>query len=113
MKKVLVAILSSCLLLAASAVADEKDAAYKIDKRTFKNDYKTIAFAPIDAEPYLKMPDSVAAMLEAEVTARLQKRGYTVIPSTVLEGIRKTMELQVGGFEDPGSGRIDLAKMHS
>ena len=113
MRNVLAALLSCCLLLAGSAIAAKKDDAYKIDKRTFKNDYKTIAFAPVDSDPYLQMPTSVAAKLEAEVTARLRKRGYTVIPSSVLAGIRKTMEAQVGGFEDPDSGRIDLAKMQA
>ncbi len=113
MKNVIVALMTCCLLLAGSAIAAKKDDAYKIDKRTFKSTYKTIAFAPVDADPYLQMTDSVAAMLEAEVTARLQKRGYTVIPSSVLAGIRKTMEAQVGGFKDPNSGRINLAKMQA
>ena len=57
-----------------------------------------------------KMPDSVAAMIEAEITTHLQKRGYTVIPSSVLADIRKEMEKQVGGISDPKSGQTDLAK---
>jgi hypothetical protein len=106
-------VLSLTLLLAGQATALEKKEAFLVDKRDFKKQYQVIALAPVDAEPVLKMPDSVAAVLEEVVTARLQKRGYTVIPSSVLADIRKTMEEQVGGFKDPDTGREDLAKMQS
>jgi len=56
------------------------------------------------------MPDSVGAILEQEITAHLQKRGYTVIPSSVLAGIRQQMEAQVGGIQDPETGQVDYAK---
>ena len=105
--------LSLTLLLAGPATALEKKEAFLVDKRDFKKQYKVIALAPVDAEPYLKMPDSASIILEEEVTARLQKRGYTVIPSSVLAGIRKTMEEQVGGFKDPDTGRDDLARMQT
>jgi len=44
------------------------------------------------------MPATVAAILEEVITARLKKRGYMVIPSSVLAEIRKTMEEQVGNL---------------
>jgi len=108
--RLLAAFVGWCLLLTGAAVPAKDDDPYRIDKRTFRKEYKTIALAPVDAEPYLEMPDSVAVMIEQEVTARLQKRGYTVIPSSVLAGIRKTMEAQVGGIEDPETGKVDYAK---
>ncbi len=101
------------LCFAASAFAAEKDDAFKIDKRTFKKDYKVVALAPVDAEPYLQMPESAKAMIEQEITARLQKKGYTVIPSSVLAGIRKTMEAQVGGTTNEETGREDLARVQA
>jgi hypothetical protein len=102
-----------CLVLVGSAAAASKDDAFFVNKRDFKKTYPVIALAPVDADPYLDMPDSVAAMLEQEVTARLQKRGYTVIPSSVLAGIRKTMEAQVGGLQHPETGEVDLAKQQA
>jgi len=103
-------VVSFCLLLAGTAAAASKDDAFTIDKRTFKKQVRVIALAPVDADLYFEMPDSVAAILEQEVTARLQKRGYTVIPSLVLAGIRKKMAAQVGGIEDPETGQINFAR---
>lgn len=112
MMRALIVTLSVGLLLSATASA-AKDEAFLIDKRDFKKQCKVIALAPIDADPYLEMPDAVAAMLEQEVTARFEKRGYTVIPSSVLADIRRTMEEQVGGLVDAGTGQVDGAKMQA
>ena len=111
--RALVVALSLCLLIAGTAAAASKKDAFLIDKRDFKKQYQVIALTPVDASAYLRMPGSVAATLEEEVTARLQKRGYTVIPSSVLAGIRKTMEEQVGGFKDPETGQVNTAKMQA
>jgi hypothetical protein len=113
MKRALSLSVMLALLVSSVALAAKKDEAFTIKKRDFQKTYKVIALAPAEADPYLEMPDSVAAMLEEEVTARLQKRGYTVIPSSVLAGIRKTMEEQVGGFDLPGTDQKDTAKMQA
>jgi hypothetical protein len=110
MNRVLGAMLAIALFLSTPAAAD-KDDAWMIKKRDFKKVYKTIALAPVDADASLDMPDRVAAMLEEEVTARLQKRGYTVLSSSVLAGIREEMTQQVGGTTDPESGRVYTAKL--
>ncbi len=110
MQRSLTILLSAVLLIAGTASAAKKDDAYLVNKRNFKKTYNVIALAPVDADPYLEMSPAVAAMLEEEVTARLQKRGYTVIPSTVLAGIRKTMEAQVGGITDADTGQVNRAK---
>ena len=108
------AALGAVLALSVGSVAvAADDSPYFIDKRTFKKQYKVIALAPIDADPALHMPDSAARMIEEEITARLQKRGYTVLPTSVLAGIRKTMEEQVGGFTDPDTGQTDAAKVQA
>lgn len=113
MKRAIALTFLFALLFSGAAMAAKKDEAFKIKKRDFKNTYKVIALAPVDADPYLEMPETVAAMLEQEVTARLQKRGYTVLPSSVLAGIRKKMEEQVGGFDIPDSEDKDAAKMRA
>ncbi len=102
-----------CLLFAGTTLAAKKDDAYLINKRDFKKSFKVIALAPVDAAPYLEMPDSVAAIIEQEVTARLQKRGFTVIPSTVLATIRKNMEAQVGGVTDTEYAKARAVREHS
>ena len=85
--------------LVASAYAASDDEAFMVDKRDFKKTYKVIALMPRRCgTPYLEMSDAVAAMLEEEVTA-LQKRGYTVLPSSVLAGILGVAQ-QVGGIVD-------------
>jgi hypothetical protein len=101
------------LLFAGNLMAADKDDAFLIDKKQFKKQYRTIALTPVDADGYFDMPDRVAAIIEQEVTARLEKRGYKVIPSTVLAGIQKTMEEQVGGFKKPGSEEDDIAKVQA
>ena len=114
MARLLAILLSTVLLIAGTASAASDDDAYLVvKKRDFKKTYKVIALAPVDADPYLAMSPAVAAMLEQEVTARLQKRGYTVIPSTVLGDIRKTMEEQVGGIKDAETGRVNVAKQQA
>ncbi|MDX1459942.1 MAG: hypothetical protein R3348_02700 [Xanthomonadales bacterium] len=105
--KLLVSILA--MAMASSALADDDDA-FQIDKKQFKKQVKTVALTPVDADGYFELPDSVATVLEQEVTARLEKAGLTVIPSTALAAIRSTMEQQVGGITDAQSGELDLAK---
>jgi hypothetical protein len=101
MKAIFSFVLLACAAIAIPAVAAKKDDAFVIDKKEFKKQFKTIALSPIDADPVLKMPDSVAAMVEEEITKHLEKRGYVVIPSSVLGGIRNKMEALVGGVTNP------------
>ena len=110
MKRLVSGILAFALFWSTPAGAD-KDDAWLINKRDFKKTYKTLALVPVDADAFLEMPDGVAAILEEEVTARLQKRGYTVLPSSVLAGIRREMAKQVGGTTDPETGRVDSTKL--
>ena len=112
MKRTLALFLAATLLVSGVAVA-AKDDAFKINKRDFKKTYKVIALMPVEGDPYLEMSDAVKAMLEEEVTARLEKRGYTVLPSSVLAGIREEMTAQVGGVEDPATGQVDAAKLRA
>ena len=97
--------------VATTSIAADDVSPFLIDKREFKKQYKTIALSPVDAVASLKMPDSVARMIEEEVTRHLQKRGYTVLPSSVLGGIRASMGAQVGGIEDAATGEIDAEKL--
>lgn len=100
------AVIACAVLAAPIAMAQNKNDAFKVDRRSFKKTYPVIALAPVDADPYLEMPERVAAILEREVTARLQKENFNVIPSTVLGDIRKTMESQIGGITDPETGQV-------
>ncbi|MDJ0698539.1 MAG: hypothetical protein QNJ07_01680 [Woeseiaceae bacterium] len=106
-------VVAALLSFALPAMADSKDDAFFTSKRDFKKQYRTIALSPIDADAVFNMPESVAAIIEQEVTNHLQKRGITVIPSSVLGGIRRTMEEQVGGVTDPESGATDMAKLRA
>jgi len=98
------------VLLASTLAMADSDDAFLIEKKQFKKQVNTLALTPVDADGYFDMSPEVAAKLEAEVTRRLEKRGYTVIPSSVLAGIRRTMEQQVGGITDGETGEIDFAK---
>jgi len=112
--KALLTICTALLLAIASPIgAADKDSPFYVNKREFKKQFNTIALSPVDADAQLQMPDGVGEMIEAEVTKHLQKRGYNVIPSSVLGGIRKAMEEQVGGFENAETGRIDIEKMQA
>jgi hypothetical protein len=111
MKKTLATFVALCVVIALPALAADKDSPFLIDKRDFRKQFKTIALAPVDADAVLKMPESVARMLEEEVTRHLEKNGYTVIPSSTLAGIREAMAAQVGGLENPDTGQTDPAKL--
>jgi len=113
MKTILSFVLLACAVAATPAMAAKKDDAFAIDKKEFKKQYKVIALAPIDADPVLKMPDAVAAMVEEEVTNHLEKRGYVVLPSTVLGDIRNKMEDQVGGVTNPETGGIYMQRLQA
>lgn len=109
MPKIFTAALTTLLLLGpADLMAEDKP--FKIEKRDFKKTYQVIAISPPDADPYLKLTDSVRTLIESEVAARLERRGYTVLPSSVLAGIRAEMARQVGGTTDNESGEEDPAK---
>ncbi len=101
------------LLLAPSIFAADKDQAFTTDKRDFKKRFATIALSPVDADPLFNMPDSVAKIVEEEITKRLQRRGYNVLPSSVLAGIRSTMEAQVGGTTNAETGETDAARLQA
>lgn len=98
------------LLLGATAALADEDNAFLVDKKQFKKQVRTIALTPVDFDGYFDVPAGVAELLEQEVTERLEKRGYLVIPSSVLAGIRRTMEQQVGGITDGATGELDLAR---
>lgn len=100
-------------LFAGLADAADTDAAFQVDRRSFKDTYRTIALAPVDFDPYLEMPASVAAIIEEEITERLEKEKFTVIPSSTLAAIRATMETQVGGLENPETGEIDPGRQQA
>lgn len=103
-------ILTLGLLVAFTWVAADDEVAFRVDKKQFKQQVRTIALTPVDFDGYFDLPDAVANLLEQEVTKRLEKRGYTVIPSSVLAGIRRTMAQQVGGITDSATGELDLAR---
>ena len=98
------------LLAGDVAYAQSKKDAFLVDRRSFKKTYPVIALAPVDADPYLQMPPHVAAIIEEEITARLQKEKFTVIPSSVLGNIRSIMEERVGGTTDAESGALILPR---
>jgi hypothetical protein len=116
MARSLFTLAGTVLLVAALAnvarAADEVEP-FKVDQRSFKKNYPIIALAPVDAAAYLEMPDSVAAILEEEITERLEKEKFTVIPSSRLATIRATMTDQVGGLEHPATGQIDPARLQA
>lgn len=103
-------IIALALVMVFTVAAADDDAAFLVDKKQFEKQVRTIALTPVDADGYFDMPDAVAVLLEQEVTKRLEKEGYTVIPSSVLAGIRSTMEQQVGGITDAATGEMDLAR---
>ena len=90
MNRVLATLIAFCIVL--PAIAADKESPFMIEKRDFKKTYRTIALAPVDADTLLNMPESAARVIEEEVTRHLEKRGYTVIPTSALRGIRETME---------------------
>ena len=96
MTRILTAITATCVLLAFSAAAAD-DSPFRMDKKLFKSRVKVVALSPIDAAPALQMPDSAEVIVQGEITKHLEKRGYEVIPASVLRKLRATMEQQVGG----------------
>lgn len=113
MKKLITFLSAFALLAAPLAVVAEKYDPWFVDKRELKKNYQRIALAPVEAGATLKMPDSAKRAIEAQVQEHLEKRGYTVIPPSVLSGIRETMTEQVGGLKDPATGEIDMDRVHA
>ncbi|MFK7829596.1 MAG: hypothetical protein AB8B57_07455 [Congregibacter sp.] len=100
-----------CIAISSLALAADKYDPYFIEKRALKKEYKRIALAPVESGASLAMPESAKQAIEKQITQHLKKRGYIVIPSSILADIRKTMVDQVGGFRDPNTGEIDAAKV--
>ena len=110
MKSLLIAV---CMLLITlpAAAADKLDP-YLIDKKVFKKQIKTIALAPFDVPEILEMPDGIEQMIEQELIKRLEKKRFEVIPSSVYQEIRNTMEKQVGGY-NTDAGRTDNTRVRA
>lgn len=102
--------LLSTLLLLGGPVSAADDEPFKVDKREFKKTYRVIALSPPDADGYLRLSGTVRQTLEAEVAARLEKRGYKVMPSKVLADIRDEMTGYLGGTVDATTGETDAGK---
>ncbi len=107
--RILTAITATCGLLAFSAAAAD-DSPFRMDKKLFKSRVKVVALSPIDAAPALQMPDSAEVIVQGEITKHLEKRGYEVIPASVLRTLRATMEQQVGGVQNASTGQVDNAR---
>ena len=105
----LAGITATCVLLAfPAAAADESP--FRIDKKVFKRQVRMVALSPIDAAPMLQMPDSAETIIQEEITKKLEKRGFEVIPASALRQIRETMEQQVGGYQNVSTGQIEAAR---
>jgi hypothetical protein len=102
--------LAAALPLTSFAAATPEEEPFKINKRDFEKTYKVIALAPPEADPLLQLSDGVRVMLEQEVTERLEKRGYTVMPSSVLASIRAEMTTQAG---EPNAARQAAVREHA
>ncbi len=113
MKTLITLITAICMGASSAALAAEKYDPYRIDKREFRKSFETIALAPVEAGTALGMPEAAKQMIEEEITRHLEKRGHTVIPSSVLKEIRQTMVEQVGGLEDPATGELDMEKVQA
>jgi len=95
-------------LLFSSGVSAKDDDAFLIREKDFKKQVRVIALTPIDAPLVIGMTKSAARMIEEEITARLRKRGFEVIPAQTLADIRTTMTEQVTSTTD--TGQIDAAR---
>lgn len=106
--RTLLSYLAIVALLFSSAVCAKDDEAFLIREKDFKKQVKVIALTPIDAPPVIGMTRSAELIIEEEITARLRKRGFEVIPAQTLADIRSTMTAQV--TSDLDSGQIDAAR---
>ena len=95
-------------LLFSAGVFAKDDEAFLIREKDFKKQVKVIALTPIDAPAVIGLTKSAKLMIEEEITARLRKRGFEVIPAQALADIRTTMIQQVA--LDTDTGPIDAAR---
>lgn len=113
MTRVLGATIAALVFLVVPAAAADDDSPFLIDKKIFKKQVKSVALTPVDAPEAVKMPDFAEAIIQEEIAKRLRKRGYEVIPASVLGDIRETMRQQVGGYQDAKTGRVVTARMQA
>lgn len=111
-KRSLPTLIAACILIFAPFADAAKDEAYKIKKKEFKKQIETIALAPPEALQQLTLPPGSGILIEQEISRALSRKGFTVLPSSVLQTIRDTMKQQVGGYKQP-DGSDDLDKMRA
>lgn len=113
MTRVLAAITAASIFILVPAAWAGDESPFLIDKKVFKKQVKSVALSPIDAPEAVRMPDSAKAIIQEEIAKYLRKRGYEVIPASVLGDIREVMKRQVGGYQDSKTGRVDMARMQA
>jgi len=84
------------LVASGASAQSEKDAFKDIKKRELKKQYNHLAIVPLAAPPALKMPDNIKTLIETEVSARLEKEGFKVLPVSVMRDIRNHMRELMG-----------------
>lgn len=99
-----------CALLTAIPASAADVEAFQIKKKDFKKQVETIALLPVSSPAWMKMPAATAQAIEADISKRLKKKGYELLPPSVYQSIADTMQQQVGGFKQ-ADGSVDEARV--
>lgn len=110
-KRFLLILIAGGIFFLATVAEAAKNDAYKINKKDFKKQIETIALAAPDAPEWMNLSPQAVATIEQGISRALSRKGYTVLPSSVLQKIRSTMEQQVGGYMLADGETPDLEKM--
>jgi hypothetical protein len=105
-----------CALWATAALGAK--AAFFVPRAELRAAVKTVGVMPVTVDDAVGDADEVAALLEAEIAARLKQGGFVVVPASAMRAVRERAQAALGGLYDPLTGvgnpeRIDAFREFS
>jgi hypothetical protein len=98
------------LVVAGCAVVPPPPDPYRVPRGELKEKVKKVALVPVYFSWEVNDPGGAKARIEALVTGKLEHAGFSVLPSTIYDGLWRPMVVDMGGIYDRMTGRRDAAK---
>jgi hypothetical protein len=105
------ALLTSAVWALITLPAAAANVTFAVPRAQLITTIKTVGVMPVEMDEAVPNPDEVAARLEQDITQRLQRAGFTVVPASEMRAIRARGLTTLGGVYDPMTGLPNREKV--
>lgn len=97
-------LLASVSLAMPTSPPASADPAFVVPRAELIAAIKSIGVMPVDVDDAVPNQEEVASRLEEDITTRLQRGGFIVVPPSTMRAIRERAQTTLGGVYDPMTG---------